>query len=125
MMPPLRCRDSLCALASPYDEGMAFVVTRGEGGASAVWTGLRRQIHALNSRAKPLDAPGRGERRRPQHTPPPRNAIGLSSPVGGCIERRDRRAKPVAFRPPPSYVPKARPSAHGEVPRRRALGDVA
>ena len=38
---------------------------------------------------------------RPRQTPPPGNAIGLSSPVGSCIERCDGRAKPVAFRPPP------------------------
>src|SRR5436190_8886653 len=40
-------------------------------------------------------------------TPPPGNAIGLSSPAGGYVERGPWRAKPVAFRPPPSYVPKA------------------
>src|SRR5207248_7388097 len=40
-------------------------------------------------------------------TPPPGNAIGLSSPVGGLVGRINWRAKPVAFRPPPSYVPKA------------------
>jgi hypothetical protein len=33
---------------------------------------------------------------------PTRIAIGLSSPVGGWVERCLRRAKPVAFRPPPS-----------------------
>src|SRR5689334_3354702 len=46
-------------------------------------------------------------------TPRPRNAIGLSSPAGICVERCDGRAKPVAFRPPPSYVPKAAPSTGG------------
>src|ERR1043166_5709656 len=40
-------------------------------------------------------------------TPPPGNAIGLSSPVGCRDERCDWRARPVAFRPPPSFVPKA------------------
>ena len=33
---------------------------------------------------------------------PTRNAIGLSSLVGGRVEHCDERAKPVAFRPPPS-----------------------
>jgi hypothetical protein len=116
-MPSLPYRHSLYAFASPYDEGSAFFMTRGEGDASAAWIGHRRQIHALNSRAKPLDARGGGEGRRPRQTPPPRNAIGLSSPVGDCVERCDGRAKPVAFRPPPSFVPKAMPSAQGEASR--------
>jgi hypothetical protein len=50
-------------LASPYDEGGdAFVMHEGEGGASAVWTGQLRPLGALESRAKPLDAPGGGGR---------------------------------------------------------------
>jgi hypothetical protein len=56
-----------------------------------------------NCRAKSVDASGGGEGAATRDkTPPPRNAIGLSSPVGGHGERRDWRAKPVAFRPPPS-----------------------
>src|SRR5258705_421564 len=35
-------------------------------------------------------------------SPPTRNAMGLGAPVGACPERCDWRAKPVAFRPPPS-----------------------
>src|SRR5256714_15173830 len=54
-----------------------------------------------NGRSKSLDASGGGDGPRPRETPPPRNAIGLSSPVGGLVGRINWRAKPVAFRPPP------------------------
>ena len=81
----LLCRRSGREVASPYDEGIAFVMTRGEDGASAVWTGHRRALRAFDSRSKPLDAPGGGDRLRPRQDTPIRelgNAIGLSSPVG-------------------------------------------
>ena len=41
-------------LASPYVEGIAFDMTRGEDGASAVWTGYRQPHPALDCRTKPL-----------------------------------------------------------------------
>ncbi len=44
---------------------------------------------------------------------PTRNAIGLSSLVGGRVGRWRWRAKPVAFQPPPSCVPRLA-SAQGE-----------
>src|SRR5438552_7306043 len=79
---------------------------RGEGDASAAWIGHRRPLRRRNGRSKSLDASGGGDGTRSRQTPPPGNAIGLSSPVGDGIERCNGRAKPVAFRPPPSYVPK-------------------
>src|SRR4051812_29755547 len=99
---------------------MAFVMTRGEGDASAAWIGHRDL--SSNATADPSRWTHRGgvRGRARNKTPPPRNAIGLSSPVGERDERCDWRAKPVAFRPPPSYVPKAAPSAQGEAKRRRA-----
>src|SRR5205085_9745027 len=60
-----------------------------------------------NGRSKSLDASGGGDGPRPRETPPPRHAIGLSSPVGGLVGRINWRAKPVAFRPPPPRAPKA------------------
>src|SRR5262245_24853775 len=84
----------------PYVERIAFVVKRGEGDASAAWIGYRRPLRARNSRSKSLDASGGGEGPRPRQTPPPRNAIGLSSSVDTRVEPCDGRAKPVAFRPP-------------------------
>ena len=49
-----------------------------------------------NSRSKSLDASGGGDRPRPRQTPPPRNAIELSSLVGSRIKRCDERLA-VAF----------------------------
>src|SRR5437870_5652749 len=57
-------------LASPYDEGIAFVMKRGEDGAAAVWTSLRRPIRTFDSRAKPLDAPGGGDGPRARQDTP-------------------------------------------------------
>src|ERR1043166_5364272 len=79
-----------------------------------------------NGRSKSLDASGGGDGPRVRQTPPPRNAIGLSSLVGGLVGRINWRAKPVAFRPPPSYVPKAglRHRGGGENGRRQGSPDT-
>src|SRR5882757_5532262 len=70
-----------CAnLASPCVEGVAFDPKRGEGDASAAWIGHCQPYRAHDGRSKSLDASGGGEPPRPRQTPPPRNAIGLSSP---------------------------------------------
>ena len=108
------------SVASPCDEGIAFVTTRGEDGASAAWIGHRQAACGRNGRSKSLDAPGGGDRPHTRQTPPPRNAIELSSPVDDCVDSCDGRAKLVAFRPPPSCVPKAPPSSQGEAQAKTA-----
>jgi hypothetical protein len=50
-----------CVFASPYDEGDAFVIKRGEGDASAAWIGHCQPFRERNSRSKSLDASGGGE----------------------------------------------------------------
>ena len=81
----MRCRHGRSTLASPCDRHR-LRHDEGEDGASAVWTGHRRPLHALDCRAKSLDAPGGGDQPRAR-TPSPRNAIGLSSPVDSRVER--------------------------------------
>jgi hypothetical protein len=110
-------------LRLPLRRRRAFDTTRGEGGCVR---GLDRpscwkrafDTTPTSPRARP---PGQVAGRTGWGWPaarwtdtPTRNAIGLSSPVGVRVERCDRRSKPVAFQPPPSYVTKALPSSQGE-----------
>src|SRR5437762_2469558 len=71
--------------ASPYDEGIAFLVTRGEGDASAAWIGPRQPHHMRNGRSKSLDASGGGDGPRPRprhpHLGPPSDLARLSAAV--------------------------------------------
>ena len=68
-------------LASPYDEGIAFVMKRGEDGASAVWTGHHHlSTHSTAGPSRWTHLVGVTGRVRDE-TPPPRNAIGLRTPA--------------------------------------------
>ena len=103
----LLCRHRGRDVASPYVEGIAFVMKRGRTVRPRFGPAIANlSAHSTAGPSRWTHLVGVTGRARDK-TPPPGNAIGLSSPVGGCVERCDGRAKPVAFRPPPSFVPKA------------------
>jgi hypothetical protein len=65
----------------PVTKALPSSRTRGEGDASAVWTGHRQALRTRNCRAKPLDASGGGVWLMLGTITPTRNAIGLGLPV--------------------------------------------